>query len=150
MRTRLFLGITLALVVGSLTAAVSVRPATAQTLPVVLTATMTGPQEVPGPGDPDGAGTATFILQPDQGRLCFILTAFAIEPATAAHIHRGGPDVAGPIVVPLAPPTHGVSGGCVDADPALLQAISANPEGYYANVHNAPYPAGAIRGQLRR
>jgi hypothetical protein len=56
--------------------------------------------------------------------------------------------VAGPIVVALKPPTSGVSGGCTRAAPALVSAIVANPSNYYVNVHNAPYPEGAIRGQL--
>jgi len=30
-----------------------------------------------------------------------------------------------------------------------LDAIIANEAGFYANVHTAPFPAGAIRGQLR-
>jgi hypothetical protein len=39
------------------------------------------------------------------------------------------------------------------ADPmALLQseldAIIADPSNYYVNVHNSPFPDGAIRGQL--
>jgi hypothetical protein len=33
-------------------------------------------------------------------------------------------------------------------DPELVGAIAANPSGYYVNVHNIPYPDGAIRGQL--
>jgi hypothetical protein len=27
-------------------------------------------------------------------------------------------------------------------------AIAANPANYYVNVHNAPFPGGAVRGQL--
>ena len=53
------------------------------------------------------------------------------------------------VVIPLDPPTtDGLVSGCVTADPALLADIVAHPGNYYVNVHNAPYPAGALRGQL--
>jgi hypothetical protein len=52
----------------------------------------------------------------------------------------------GPVVVPLNPYT----GGCTDIDRDLALAIIMDPSGYYVNVHNAPYPAGALRGQLDR
>ena len=55
---------------------------------------------------------------------------------------------AGDVVVELRPPTFGVSGGCTSADPELVADIAANPSEYYVNVHNVPYPDGAIRGQL--
>ncbi len=117
----------------------------------LLTATLTGHAEIPGPGDPDGNGTAAIRLTPGQGRLCFVLTARNITlPAAAAHIHQGGATVAGPVVVPLSPPdASGRSEGCVAVDRALATAILANPSGYYANVHTSDYPAGAIRGQLQ-
>jgi hypothetical protein len=56
--------------------------------------------------------------------------------------------VNGPVVVPLAPPTTGASGGCVEVDRALVRAIIKDPQNYYVNVHNTDFPGGAIRGQL--
>ncbi|HEX6292564.1 MAG TPA: CHRD domain-containing protein [Herpetosiphonaceae bacterium] len=112
--------------------------------------TLTGAAEVPGPGDPDGSGTATLTLNPGQGEICYELTVTGIAPARAAHIHVGGADVAGPVVVPLAAPTSGVSSGCATVDRDLILAIIMNPELYYVNVHNAEFPAGALRGQLAK
>ena len=112
--------------------------------------TLTGAEEAPGPGDPDGSGFASLTLNQGQEEICFELTVSGIEPATAAHIHIGPVGVAGPVVVGLAAPTDGSSSGCVSADPDLIKAIRQNPEAYYVNVHNAPFPAGALRGQLSK
>ena len=73
---------------------------------ITFSATLTGDAEVPGPGDPDGSGTATLRLNPGQGEICYELTVSNIAPATAAHIHEGPAGVAGPVVVPL-DPTNG-------------------------------------------
>ena len=115
-----------------------------------LTTALTGAAEVPGPGDPDGSGTAVLSLNPGQEEVCFELTVTGIAPATAAHIHVGGAGVAGPVVRGLIPPTSGSSSGCVSASRELILAIIQNPENYYVNVHNAQYPAGAVRGQLSK
>jgi hypothetical protein len=144
MRTRLLLLVVLA--AGLVAAVASVAVAGGRP----LSATLTGAAEVPGPADPDGSGSAFITVNPGQGEICFELTASNIAPATAAHIHVGPVGVAGPIVVGLTPPTSGSSSGCVSADRDLAKDILKNPEEYYVNVHNAPFPAGAIRGQLSK
>jgi hypothetical protein len=113
-----------------------------------ITVTMTGAAERPGPGDPDGTGTASFTFNRGLGEVCYWLSVSNIAPATAAHIHLAPSTVAGPVVIPLTPPTNGTSSGCITVDRELIKAISKNPENYYVNVHNAEYPAGAIRSQL--
>ena len=111
-------------------------------------ATLTGAAEVPA-ADPDGTGFATIRLNTGQERVCWELSVSNIAPATAAHIHVNPAGIAGPVVVPLSPPTSGSSSGCATGlNPTLIQAIIDNPGGYYVNVHNVPFPAGAVRGQL--
>lgn len=114
-----------------------------------LAVTMTGIQEVPGPGDADGTGTVEVRVNA-SGELCWDLYARQIDPATAAHIHRGAAGAAGPPVVTLTTPdAAGRSQGCVAIDQALAREMIMQGYGFYVNVHNAAYPAGAIRGQLR-
>lgn len=112
---------------------------------------MTGAEEAPGPGDADGSGLAVFTFNPGHQTVCFQLSAENIAPATAAHIHIAPAGEPGPIVVPLTPPTSGFSRGCVDqVSRTLILDIMSNPDAYYVNVHNADFPAGAIRGQFSR
>lgn len=116
-----------------------------------LSAHLTGAAEKPNPGDPDGAGHATFRVNVGQNQVCYEVMVEKIAVATAAHIHKGGPTEAGPPVVPLkAPDATGKVKDCATADKAVVQAIQQNPAGYYVNVHNAEFPAGAVRGQLSK
>ena len=115
-----------------------------------FTTTLTGAAKVPGPGDPDGGGTAKVRVNAGQRQVCYDLTVTAIATATLAHIHRGSRTVAGPAVVTLAPPASGSSKGCVTVTRALAQEIIRNPAGFYVNVHNAAFGDGAVRGQLSR
>lgn len=112
--------------------------------------TLTGAAEVPGPGDPDGTGTARVTVNHGQKRVCYELEVSGIATATAAHIHLGAAGVAGGVVVPLAAPADGDSSGCVDVTDDLAKAILKNPADYYVNVHNADFQNGAIRGQLSK
>jgi hypothetical protein len=111
-------------------------------------AALVGAQEVPGPGDPDGTGTVRLTADSATDTICYTLDVRGISRPTAAHVHKGALGVAGPPVLPLAPPVTGRSKECLDVDKALAAAIIANPAGYYVNVHTADHPKGAIRGQL--
>jgi CHRD domain len=113
-----------------------------------LTTTLSGAEEAPGPGDPDGTGFAGLTINPGLRQVCFWLEVSGIEPATAAHIHIGAAGVPGPVVVPLTPPTAGRSQGCVEVTRELAKAIIHDPSAYYVNVHNDDFQAGAVRGQL--
>jgi hypothetical protein len=113
-----------------------------------LSTTLTGAAEVPGPGDPDGSGSAVVRVNPGQAEVCYALTVSNIAPAVAAHIHVGTATVAGPVVVGLTPPTSGSSSGCASVSRELAIAIILDPENYYVNVHTSEFPAGAVRGQL--
>ena len=115
-----------------------------------MTASLTGAQEVPGPGDTDGSGTAEITIVDGTDNVCYDLNVRNIAPATAAHIHRGMRGEAGPPVVTLEAPTDGGAEGCVSAPGALADEIEANPVAFYVNVHNAEFPNGAVRGQLAR
>jgi hypothetical protein len=115
-----------------------------------LSATLTGAAEVPGPGDPDGAGTATVIVNPGQRRICYEIEVRNIDPAAAAHIHEAPAGVAGPVKVGLEAPTDGSSSACVSVSRELALEILKNPADYYVNVHNPAYPGGAVRGQLAK
>lgn len=116
-----------------------------------LNATLSGANEVPSPGDPDGTGSARITLNQGQGTVCWSISVQNITlPATAAHIHSAPSGVAGGVVVTLgAPDVTGVSTGCAEGvDKALIKAIRKNPSQYYVNVHTTDFPAGAVRGQL--
>ena len=109
---------------------------------------LTGEAESPA-GDPVATGTATFRLRAGQGQVCYQIAAQNLPAAAAAHIHRGAAGVAGPVVIPLTTPNAaGTSRGCAPVARTLVAGILAQPASFYANVHTAEFPGGAIRGQL--
>jgi hypothetical protein len=118
-----------------------------------LEASLAGTNEMPT-ADPDGTGTAKLRLDAAKKKVCFTIKVRNIGTAAAAHIHKGGKNVAsGPIVVPLfnAPQQGTKFTGCVKhVKKKLIRAILKHPRRYYVNVHTADFPAGAIRGQLHK
>ena len=109
---------------------------------------LNGEQEAAA-ADADGHGFFTYDL--DGTTFCWRLEWEGIDTAFAAHVHLAPRHVAGPVVIPL---SVGDGSGapvsaCTQIDSALAAGIAANPKAYYVNVHNAAFPGGAIRGQLK-
>lgn len=153
MRTRNLLVVLVALVLAGVIALV----ATSSAATTELRARLRGSEEVPEPGDEDGAGRATIRVNDETYRVCFNLGWRNIGAPTMAHIHEAPDGEAGPVVVtlftsdaPLPETIKGVRGCAGEVDPALAQDLIANPSDYYVNIHNPEFPAGAIRGQLHR
>ena len=107
-----------------------------------------GSNEVDG-GDRNGRGSFTGII--DGDKLCYGITVANIRKPVAAHIHRGRRGRNGDVVITLKHPKKGdpgTSSGCTAISSSMADALRNNPQRFYVNVHNAPFPAGAVRGQL--
>lgn len=112
-----------------------------------------GPKaEVPKPNAAAKAAgnfTATITERRGKATIRWTLTFRRLSGrAVAAHIHRGAPGVAGPVVVALCGPCRNGQNGwkVVDED-----VVSGFPGGrYYVNVHTAKNSAGEVRGPLNR
>jgi len=122
--------------------------------------------EVPPPtvGSSSPTGMATFTMQGDK--MTYKVTASGLtSPVTVAHIHAGGPGVAGPVIAPLtiAPgsdPATAAGEGSIDASAIkgkkedgsqmtmsdLMTAIKSGNA--YVNVHTQNNPKGEVRGQI--
>jgi hypothetical protein len=138
---------------------VAAIPAGADT-EVKFTTTLTAVDPVTGAvtGDPDGRGKAEFIFDTEQGTVCYEIEvegiAAPVEPGPgvgSAHIHvlpTGG--IAVNLQADFQPDNSDEfkASGCVTVASDLLQAILANPEQYYVNIHNADFPGGALAGLL--
>jgi hypothetical protein len=138
-------------IVATLGGAMLPAAASAQEMAAKLSATLRGPTGVDAQGnankgDPDGTGSFSGRLA--SGQLCYSLKWSGIDAPTMAHIHTGAAGTNGPVFVPFPDITPGEH--CVPIDPAKAAALTAKPQDYYVNIHNAPFPAGAVRGQLAK
>src|ERR1044072_6352774 len=121
-----------------------------------LSATLSGAEEVPGPGDSAAGGQGALRLNQGQERICFRLSWADIDgTVTLAHIHPGVAGVANPPVVDLftgaSLPGTGSISGCAqdpDIDRGLIKAIRKSPSRFYLKIHSNEFPARAGRGHL--
>jgi CHRD domain len=112
---------------------------------VVLTAKLTGKYLHTGA---NGSGTARVTLKANQ--VCWRLSWSGLGKVAESGIHKAPPPPTGRrkrSVLPFKAVT--TRRGCASASPATIEAISANPSGYYVDIHSMKYPKGAIGGRLR-
>ena len=121
-----------------------------------LRALADGSQEVPAEdpkavGDRDGHAVA--FLHPGRRSVGYSLAWVNIAAPVAGHIHEGVLGKNGAVKVPLftTPVPQNIfalSGSVTVADTAVLKQLKKRPTGFYANLHTAEFPDGAVRGQL--
>lgn len=135
------------LLVASTATVVMASPAQAQksTYNVILS----GAEEVPGPGDPDGTGTAVVTLDTATNQVCWDITTQNIAAPSAGHIHVGGPGKSGSVMMDLDVPANGLK-ACTAVDGTTMGHMTGGPKSHYLNIHTAEFPDGAVRGQLQK
>jgi hypothetical protein len=118
-----------------------------------FTAGLLGRNEVPEPGkkvnDRNGIAAAKFRIS--GNRFYYFVQWRNTGKPTAFHIHRGKAGVNGPVVIDLLSEgtiRGNTSFGSVLVKSGLLRDIKKNPRNWYANMHTAQFPDGAVRGQL--
>jgi hypothetical protein len=95
-----------------------------------------------------GTFTATVTKQGTTAVIAWRLTFSRLTGrAVAAHIHRGQPGKAGPVIVPLCAPCRTGVRGRATVGAAVLQALEAGRA--YVNIHTTRNQAGEVRGQIR-
>lgn len=95
----------------------------------------------------NGTGEVSATLSGNQLQVTGTFEGLS-TPATAAHIHRGAPGIAGPVVVELNVnnATSGVVNGSVELDEDQLDLLM---DGHlYVQIHTEQNPGGEIRGWL--
>lgn len=111
-------------------------------------ATLNAANERPTPNTSTGTGTSILILDIDT-KIFTVSTTYTglTGAATASHIHKGDPTVAGGVIFPFSNVTVSpivYTSTAIDA----AQEADLRAGLWYTNVHTALNPGGEIRGQL--
>ncbi len=140
--------------IGAALVALLLASAPAWGASITASLVMTGAQEVPGPGDPDGLATGTITLDDSTGVISWNFVYTDIAAPNLMHIH--GPNApagtaAGPFIG-LGVSTSGGAGTLISSlthsPTSDVTAILNDPSGFYVNIHNVDFVSGALRGQI--
>lgn len=118
-----------------------------------------GDDPVFGVGEEPATGQAIVEVDAFNGEMTVELDYAEItqefDDSPGAHIHVGAIDENGGVVIGFATAAELAAGdGSLtttveeDIDTFRFAELIEDPDGFYVNVHNADFPAGAIRGQL--
>jgi MYXO-CTERM domain-containing protein len=151
----------------AIAAALLLTPSLTHAAPITYNVNMTGAKEVtaagvPNQGDPDALVTGTLTLDNGTGSgatgsASFNLVISNLDfPVTGYHIHTGGPNTTGSILLNFQnfTPFENIRTGNTfvgtvsGLDAANVTAVEANPAGFYFNIHNGAFPGGAVRDQV--
>lgn len=94
----------------------------------------------------DAEGLLSFDFNTDTGEVCYRVISNNIDGPYRTHIHVGGSDEKGGIVVDMGPQESGAA-GCLQNPPADIKNILADLENHYAELHDVS-EEWTIRGQL--
>jgi hypothetical protein len=110
-----------------------------------FTASLSGDAVVPGPGAAEGSGLA--VINFTGTTVSYSVLVSGVTGPTSAHVNMGAAGASGDVVIDLgAAFTAGAAVGTASAGQAVVDAIVANPSGYYLEVDDST--SGAVRGQL--
>ncbi|MFF5481395.1 CHRD domain-containing protein [Streptomyces sp. NPDC012935] len=134
----------------------------------VLAASLRGANEVPVAGGPavgDKDGAAVQFVKVKGDKVSVAVAWRGTGKPTALHIHQGAKGTNGGIKVDFGgllgkgdgkgegdgkSSRHSLTGTVTVKDRALLNALKTEPSSFYANLHTAQFPGGAVRGQLHK
>jgi hypothetical protein len=111
---------------------------------------LAGGRQADNPGDGDGWGVAAVGV--DGATVRYYVWVTDVAAPTAAHIHSGGAGSSGGIAVDFGASFTEVADGTYvahgEVEAGDTAALLDTPAAFYVNVHNADFPAGAVRGQV--
>ena len=124
----------------------------------LLAASLRGANEVPVAGGPavgDQDGAALEFIKVKGDKVSVAVKWRGTGKPTALHIHQGARGTNGGVKVDFTGLLaggrgHTVTGTVKVKDAALLSALKTDPGSFYANLHTAEFPGGAVRGQLHK
>ncbi|MFC8130737.1 CHRD domain-containing protein [Streptomyces sp. NPDC057302] len=140
----------------------------------VFAASMNGANEVPvrgGPAVGDKDGQALEFVEVKGDKVSVTVKWRGTGKPTALHIHQGAKGTNGGVKIDFTKllekgegkgqnknknkgknegKSHRVTGTVKVDDAALLDQLKADPNSFYANLHTAEFPGGAVRGQLHK
>ena len=118
-----------------------------------LTATMNGPSEKPTSTSSTATGTFVGIVDETTRVLSYTVTYTGpfTSSLTAGHLHRVTPNTTagtGPVEIPFTSLTSPIIGTFQLANQNRVDSLKNGF--YYANLHTTIYPAGEIRGDIKK